>query len=150
MKKLVLLLLFIPLVSIGQNLAFIGEKSYPSSEMFVFDNKYDDLYLSFIKDNDRTMIYLVTNYIFDSNAKVNKQLTLYLDNGKVITSNSASGTDYVDKDCISIYPLTQSDISELSKNNLVRIRYIISEAYKDINRFATNTGYDIPKILNEF
>ena len=38
MKKLILLLLFIPLVSFGQDLAFIGEKSYPSTVEFGFDN----------------------------------------------------------------------------------------------------------------
>tara|TARA_Y100000813_G_C23925292_1_gene240877 strand:+ start:115 stop:576 length:462 start_codon:yes stop_codon:yes gene_type:complete len=153
MKKLTLLLLFIPLISFGQDyLVFVGDKSYTSSEGFTFDNRYDDVFVSFVKTDNGDAIYLQTNYIYDDNPKINKLLTLYLGNGDVLTSKSAMATDYVDKDCISIYPLTESDISALKVHDLIRIRFTISPSTPysdDINRFASSDK-DTSESLKDF
>ena len=61
MKKLILLLLFIPLVSFGQDLAFIGEKSYPSTVEFGFENPEAPLWVQFIKDNENINIVKLFN-----------------------------------------------------------------------------------------
>ena len=60
MKKTIILLLFIPLVSFGQDLAFIGEKSYPSTVEFGFDNSEALLFVQFIKDNENINIVMTT------------------------------------------------------------------------------------------
>ena len=152
MKKLILLL-FIPLASFSQDyLAFVGDKSYPSTESFTFDNRYDDVFVSFVKTDNGDGIYLQTNYIYDDNPKINKILTLYLGNGDVLTSKSAMVTDYVDKDCMSIYPLTKEDISALKEEKLIQVRFTISPSAsygQDINRFA-RTDEDTRESLKDF
>tara|TARA_B100001287_G_scaffold275516_1_gene283307 strand:+ start:1604 stop:2068 length:465 start_codon:yes stop_codon:yes gene_type:complete len=154
MKKLIILLLFIPLVSFSQDyLAFVGDKSYPSTQGFEFYNKYDEVFVSFVKTDEGSAIYIATNYIYGDIAKINKPLTLYLANGDVLISKSASATDYVDKDCISIYPLTADDISALKQHDLIRIRFTITETNtggdEDINRFASYED-DTSESLKDF
>ena len=153
MKKLLIILLFFPLISFSQDyLVFVGDKSYSSSQGFTFDNKYDDVLVSFIKTDNGAALYLQTLYIYDDNPKINKPLTLYLANGDVIISKSAMATDYVDNDCFSIYPLTADDISALKENDLVRIRFTISpnDSYEeDINRFASSDE-DTSESLKDF
>ena len=160
MKKLLFLLLFIPLISFGQDyLSFIGDKSYPSTEGFKFKNNASDVLLSFVKTEinrsspSGTAVYLSTFYLFDP-AKIKKQLTLFLDNGDVINSYNAIKTDYVDQNCIALYPLTESDVSALKEHNLIRIRYTITRTYstgdsEDINRFASNDE-NISEALKDF
>ena len=139
MKKLILIL-FIPLVSFSQDyLVFVKDKSYRSSEGFRFDNEYDDLIVSFVKTDNGDAIHINTLYIIGDTPVINKPLTLFLANGDVIISKSASVTDYVDRDCISIYPLTADDISALKQHDLVGIRFTITQTYasggeKDVNR----------------
>ena len=142
MKKLILLLL-IPLFSLGQDyLVFLGDKSYQSSVGFIFDNQYDDVNLSFVKTEQGTAVYLNTFYLYDENAKIRKQLSLFLDNGDVIKSERAYKTDYVDKHCISLYLITENDVSKLKQHNLIRIRYTISDSYEgEINRSARNDEF---------
>ena len=157
MKKLLFLLVFIPLVSFSQDyLAFVGDKSYRSSEGFTFDNKYDDVLISFVKTDEGNAIYLKTNYIYSDNPKITKKLTLYLANGGVIISESASVTDYADKDCISLYPLKESDISALKEHDLVRVRFTITDPNMqmmggegDINRYASSDE-DTSEALKDF
>ena len=155
MKKLLFLLLFIPLMSFGQDyLAFVGDKSYPSSEGVKFKNPKDDVLVSFVKTDKGTAVYLSTFFLFDP-AKIHKQLSLFLGNGDVITSKSAMRTDYVDQNCIALYPLTESDVSALKEHNLIRIRYTITRTYatgdsKDINRFASTTETSLSESLKDF
>ncbi len=153
MKNLFLLLLLIPLISFSQDyLVFVGDKSYTSSYGLTFDNIYDDVFVSFVKTDNGDAIYLETNYIYDDNPKIIKPLTLYLSNGDVLISKSAMVTDYVDKNCISIYPLTESDISALKVYDLIRIRFTISpsSSYRDdINRFASSDE-DTSESLKDF
>ncbi len=153
MKKLLFLLVFIPLVSFSQDyLAFVGDKSYPSSEGFKFKNNKDDVLLSFVKTDNGTAVYLSTYFLFDP-ATIRKQLSLFLANGDVINSKSAMKTDYVDQNCVALYPLTESDVSALKEHNLIRIRYTITRTKitgnVDINRFASSDE-DTSEALKDF
>ena len=40
----------LPALGFSQNLVFIGENSYPSSKVLVFENRYGDVEISFIRD----------------------------------------------------------------------------------------------------
>ena len=54
----------LPALGFSQNLVFIGENSYPSSKVLVFENRYGDVEISFIRDEDNIKVYLLTNFIF--------------------------------------------------------------------------------------
>ena len=151
MKKL-LFLFMLPALAISQNLVFTGENSYPSSEVLVFENKYDDVEISFIRDGDNIKVYLLTNYIYYYKApRVRDKLILYLNDGNVITSNKPDITDYVDKNCVSIYPLTNDDISKLTKSDINSIRYTIvtSSTYENEARTAKNTKLGTYEIIKD-
>ena len=51
MKKL-LFLFILPSLVFSQNFVFIGENSYPSTDIYKFENEEDPVYVSFIKGND--------------------------------------------------------------------------------------------------
>ena len=154
MKKLLIILLFIPLISFSQDyLIFVGDKSYSSSKPVKFENKDNDVYVSFVKTDNGDAMYIDTRFIFDP-AKIHKQLTLFLGNGDVLTSKKASKTDYVDESCMAIYPLTTADISALKEHQLIQVRFTITRTYvtgesKDINRFA-RTDEDTREYLKDF
>ena len=151
MKKLIFLLL-LPALVFSQNLVFIGENSYPSSKVLVFENKYDDVEISFIRDEDNIKVYLLTNYIYGyKKPSVSDKLILYLNDGNVITSNKPDITDYVDKNCVSIYPLTNDDISKLTKSDINTIRYTIvtSSTYENEARTAKNTKLGTYEIIKD-
>ena len=153
MKKLLILLL-LPLFSFSQDyLVFVGDKSYSSSQTIEFENSNDDVYISFVKTDNGDALYIQTYYIFDP-ASIHKQLALYLGNGDVLTSKKASKTDYVDTNCIAIYPLTKEDISALKEHRLIQVRFTITQTYatgeeKDVNRFAS-TDEDTREYLKGF
>ena len=57
MKKLLFLFL-LPALGFTQNFVFIGENSYPSTDIYKFENEEDPVYVSFIKGNDGILISL--------------------------------------------------------------------------------------------
>jgi len=139
MKKLILLL-FIPFISFSQNLTFIGENSYPSTIEFEFENKERDLFITFLKDNENTLIMLKTKNVLDyKEPTIDGKMIIYLDSGKVISSIAPSYKDYVDEFCISIYPIAKSDITDIILGEINSIRYAIVDKYEKIkNRVASN------------
>jgi len=150
MKKLLFLLFFIPLVSFGQNLFFIGDNSYPSTDFFRLEKGENsvlvsELYINFVKDNEKK--YIVVSVKFYSQTSITDKLFIYLTNGTVLTSNSAFSSDYVDGNLISMYQLTDNDISEIINSNIHSIRYKIDLSYGDENRTATYNGNEMPKKL---
>ena len=153
MKKLLILLLFIPLISFSQNLTFIGENSYFSTEEFDFDNNETALFVTFLKDNDKTMIMLKTlDVLAYKNPSINGKMIIYLEDGNVLSASKPTYRDYVDKFCISIYPLTKSDVDAIINSNINSIRYALDDDYDDIrNRVATNIAdYPINNTLESF
>ena len=83
---------------------------------------------------------------------IDGKMIIYLDNGKVISSSTPNYKDYVDYFCISIYPLTKSDIDDIINSNINSIRYAIVDKYEKItNRVASNKANSpINKSLKEF
>ena len=49
---------------------------------------------------------------------------------------------YVNKHCISLYLITDNDVSKLKQHNLIRIRYTISDSFEgEVNRSARNDEF---------
>ena len=140
MKKFILLLLLIPFISFSQNLTFIGENSYPSTIEFEFENREEDLFITFLKDNENILIMLKTEDALDFlKPTIDGKMIMYLNNGTVISSSAPSYKDYVNEFCISIYPIAESDINDLLFSEINSIRYAIVDKYEKIkNRVASN------------
>ena len=77
-------------------------------------------------------------------------MIIYLDNGKVLTSIEPIYLDYVDKFCISIYPLGESDIKAIINSNVNSVRYSIKTKNNIKNRIGSNSeNYNIGNSLKE-
>ena len=139
MKKLFLLLLLTPVFCLSQNFVFFGDNSYPSSDTITLNSQEK---ISFIKFGDSISIYFQASYILAyEEPQISRKFNIYLDDGSVITSIKADLYDYVNKDCISIYPLTDDDVSKLTMSNVNSIRYSIDKRNGYEQRIAKNTHY---------
>ena len=112
----------------GQNFAFIGENSYPSTEKFTLQSNSDkedigDLNLVFAKDGTTSLIVVsskLTNVV-----KIAEKLIIYLDDGTVISCTDRGINDNVDDIAISAYHLTTAELSKMKNSNINTIRYEI-------------------------
>ena len=126
MKKLILLLLFIPLVSFGQDFFYLGDKSYESSSEYSMKSNSpigrDDVKIRFVKDeNNNKFIVVSKKYLIES--YITDKLNIYLKNGNVITVNDAYKYDYFDSTMVSIYKLNEDDISKMLNAYINSIRF---------------------------
>ena len=124
----------------GQNLFFIGEKSFISTEGFNLKSNSDesfinDLEIKFVKDEANRMIALSTK---TEGVSFAGKLIIYLDNGMVITSSRESIFDYVDKLALAIFYLTDEDFSKLKSQNINTIKYSLKNKYGSDGAFGGN------------
>ena len=152
MKKLLLLLLFIPLISFSQYTTFIGDRSFTSSESLEFENSKENLYVSFIEDNGAIKMILQTEDRADyKNPTINSKVNIYLKSGVVVNLNKVTYRDYVDEICLAIYPLSETDIQQITNSDIFSIRYTLDDSFNDVrNRTASNNGYEVGTILKDF
>jgi hypothetical protein len=137
MKKLLFLLFFIPLVSFGQGTIFIGESSYIGTEPVSFEAKSGgDLTVSLAKDDNNK--YIVVSIYSRFFANITDKLIIYLDNGKVLISENIHYKDYYDSEALSMYLLTDEDISEIINSNIFSIRYRVTDKYGDYEDSTAN------------
>ena len=66
----------LPALAFSQNLVFIVENSYPSSKVLVFENKYDDVEISFIRDENTIRYTIVTSSAYENEARTAKNTKL--------------------------------------------------------------------------
>jgi len=134
MKKLILLLLFIPLVSFGQSDYYasdnysrilLGDKSYEmsSSKKSVPGGST----LSFIKNKDDIFILIIHN---DNDANysslINGTLYLGLENGEVISFEKPFYTDYVNnRNFRASYILTKKEIDIFKRHDIIALDYSV-------------------------
>lgn len=112
----------------GQNFAFIGENSYPSTDTFTLQSNSDEedignLNLVFAKDG-ATPLIIVSSKLTD-HVKIAEKLIIYLDDGTVISCADRGINDNVDDVAISAYQLSSSDLSKMKNSNLKTIRFEI-------------------------
>ncbi|MEO1187178.1 MAG: hypothetical protein AAFX46_22020 [Cyanobacteria bacterium J06636_27] len=165
MKK-VLLLLFIAMTyalkTNGQNLVFLGEKSYPSTEKFILQSNSDsdysnDLNLVFAKDGEKILIVVSSKLV--SSVRISGKLIIYLDDGTVISCIDRGNKDNVDDIASTAYYLTNEELSKMKNSNINTIRYTIkcaeclSNPLYEGNYSASNKGSiktDYPTIISEY
>ena len=123
MKKLILLLLFIPLISFGQELFFIGESSYQSTQKYVLKSDVfgEDLTILFAKNNDSKYIVVQTDRLLE--LKFGDKLLIYLNNGDIISLTSPYKTDYVNRTTTGMYLLSDENVNKLKEININSIAY---------------------------
>jgi hypothetical protein len=112
--KRILILLFIvmtfTLETNGQNLFFIGENSYPSTETFTLQSNSDrnyinDLNLIFAKDGAKGLLVVSSKLV--STVRISGKLVIYLEDGTAITCFDRGIKDNVDDIASSAYHLFQ-------------------------------------------
>ena len=152
MKRLIFILLFIPLISFSQYTTFIGDESFPSTETLELENKQKDLFVSFIEDDGTIKMLMQTEHIYDyEKPSFNSKINIYLKSGDVITLNRVTYRDYVDEMCYAIYPLSETDIQQITNSDIFSIRYTIDLHNDNLsNRIASNNGYEVGTILKDF
>ncbi|TPV35379.1 hypothetical protein FJ651_00205 [Paucihalobacter ruber] len=146
----------------GQNLVFIGENSFPSTETFTLqsnsDNDYiNDLNIVFAKDGEKRLLVVSSKLV--STVRISGKLIIYLNDGTVITCIDKGINDNVDDIATSAYYLTNEELVKLKESNINTIRYQIKCAeclsnriyegnYSASNKESSKT--DFTKIVAEF
>ena len=165
MRKVVLILALIVVCMSGvngQNFAFIGENSYPSTQRFELESNSDNedilnLNLVFAKDSISPLI-IVSSKLTDV-VKIANKLIIYLDDGIVISCADRGINDNVDDVAIAAYRLTTSEVAKMKQSNINTIRYEIvcpicgrfnswSGVYSASNKGSVKT--DFSKVVEDF
>ncbi|MBZ9730555.1 hypothetical protein LB467_12745 [Salegentibacter sp. JZCK2] len=142
----------------GQNLFFIGEKSFPCTQDYVLKPNSDkffinELNIKFAKDKENKILALSTK---TENVGFSGKLIIYLDNGDVITTSREKIFDYVDKIALAIYYLTNDDLKKLKNSNINTVKYTLKDEYGDDGAFGGNfsasnkSKVDFSEIISEF
>ncbi|WP_298894575.1 hypothetical protein [uncultured Psychroserpens sp.] len=152
---LTVFLLFTTINLSGQDLFFIGEKSYPCTETIVLiSNKEDsdDLKILFAKDDSSKYVAVFTKPKLNSD--FTGKLIIYLDDGTVIACENLIESDFVDDIAKAVFVLNEKDLSKLKKSNINTVRFTLRVLdLKDVNHSASNKNShktDFMKIINEF
>lgn len=159
MKRILIIViatLFITLSAKGQNLFFVGEQSYPSTETYTLQSNSfsaSDLNVLFAKEG-KTALFAVSTLTLHE-LLISGKLIIYLDDGTVITLND-KGTDYVDKISKAVYYLTDEELNKMKNSNINTVRYTLEgEDGRDVGGdfSASNKGdskIDFPVLVSEF
>jgi hypothetical protein len=159
MKKGILIcLIFLSLKIYGQELFFIGEKSFPCTKGYILKSNSDayyinDLEVKFVKDNGNMMIALSTK---TTDVGFSGKLIIYLEDGVVISSSKEALFDYVDKVALAVYYLTNEDLIKLKESNINTIKYSLKNKDGREGPFggsfssSNKSKIDFPKIISNF
>ena len=159
MKKILFIAfatLFITIPAKGQNLLFIGDQSYPSSETYTLQSYYtSDLNVLFAKDKD-TPLFVVSMYS-GSGIEINGSLIIYLNDGTVLKLKQKEN-DFVDNTSKAVYNMTDDELNQIKSSNINTVRYTLEhkeiDSHSDSGNFtASNNGdsiIDFPEIVSEF
>ena len=146
----------------GQNLFFIGENSYPSTETFTLQSNSDrnyinDLNLIFAKDGAKGLLVVSSKLV--STVRISGKLVIYLEDGTAITCFDRGIKDNVDGIASSAYHLTNIELTKMKKSNINTILYIIKctecleNPLYEGNYSASNNGSlktDFIAVITEF
>ena len=160
MKKAILILVIVTIFSgasaIGQNLFFIKESSYLSTEpMNLKANSEDGRNLDvFIAKNQNLNLFVITQES-PAGGMFEGVLIIYLEDGSVITLKDDNNfSDYVDEKATSAYKLSDSDMNKLMESNIHTVRFSISGnrgwAFDDGDWSVSNNGIPTKTIISEF
>ena len=165
MKRILILVILAITFTIdtnGQNLVFIGENSFPSTETFTLPSNSDsdfinDLNLVFAKDGEKGLFVVSSKLV--STVRISGKLIIYLNDGTVITCIDKGINDNVDDIATSAYNLTNEELEKMKKSNINTVRYEIKCAecltnpIYEGNYSASNKGsseIDFTTVISEF
>ncbi len=155
------LLILIVLMSVsftanGQNLFFIGDKSYPSTEIYSLEansNNVNDLNVAFVKDANSEFVGVRTKI---PNDQFHGRLIIYLDDGTVISLEDQEIRDYVDGIASAVYLLQNDDLIKMKNSNINTIRYSLLDeggfesAWSGNFSSSNKSNIDFSAIVAEF
>tara|TARA_B100001250_G_C19558586_1_gene682303 strand:+ start:148 stop:603 length:456 start_codon:yes stop_codon:yes gene_type:complete len=149
MKKLILLLLFIPLVSFGQQYILMADKSFESTELLEVGVSYDshDLNICFAKDEKHKYIVVNVKPSLDD-YRIAGKLKLLLNNGKVIILASMPHRDFVNDRARAMFTLSDKEFNNLKENNITEFRYSLRFMAFEMEDFSVENNIDIPKLIS--
>ena len=154
-KHLIILLAltFIPIAANGQHLFFIGEKSYPSTEIYTLSansESENDLNIAFAKDSNSA--YVAVRLEIGYGNQFRGKLIIYLDDGNVVSLDDQVVSDYVDGIALAVYALPVEDLSKLELGNINTVRYEMRGAIAGSGNFSSSnrSGINFPEIVSEF
>lgn len=151
MKKIVLILLLLYSFAIkvkSQNYFYLNDKKYESTENLPFgryktglrtesiSGRYESIIIA--KKNDGSGIIAISAKVSFNDQRIKGKLTIFLENGDLITCVDRRLYDHVDGYAITTYYLTINDIKTLKKYNIKTIRYNIQCLKPD--DFSTDDG----------
>lgn len=165
MKRILILVILAITFTIdtnGQNLVFIGENSFPSTETFTLPSNSDsdfinDLNLVFAKDGEKGLLVVSSKLV--STVRISGKLIIYLNDGTVITCIDKGINDNVDDIATSVYYLTNEELAKMKKSNINTVRYEIkcaeclSNPIYEGNYSASNKGSsetDFTTVISDF
>lgn len=160
MKRILLIAFatfFITLSAKGQNLLFIGDQSYPSTDIYTLQSNTafaNDLDIVFGKNNSTALI--AVSRFSTNGAEIKDKLIVYLNDGSVIKLKQ-EGNDFVDNTSKAVYHLTESELNLIKNSNINTIRYTIDHPSapgdNEESYTASNNGdskIDFPSVVSKF
>jgi hypothetical protein len=154
MKKTLVILLgtcFIMLTAKGQNLFFIGEKSFPCTAAITLESNSEngkDLTVLFAKEGETGILVVrVESFLI---VEFGQKIIIYLEDGSVITSSERGASEFVDDHVKAIYYLKNDQLNKMKNSDIHTIRYTL--IFQNINRnwSASNNGISTKTIANNF
>ncbi|MFC0263380.1 hypothetical protein [Fontibacter flavus] len=114
----------------SQNLFFIGEKSYPSSENFNLVSQTEgQLYIEkkvngfFAKDGEDG--FLILSPENESQMMIKGKIIIYLEDGTIINCLDRGIYDRVNQKSTTVYRLNNLELQKLKKSDIHSIRYTL-------------------------
>ena len=149
MKKLILFLLFIPLVSFGQEYILMADKSFESTEFVELGVSYEsqDLNICFAKDDKHKYIVLSVKPSLDD-YRIAGKLKLLLNNGEVIILANLSHRDFVNDRARAMFTISDKEFAKLKEKNIAEFRYSLRFMAFDLEDFSVKNNIDIPKLIS--
>ncbi len=155
MKKILTILfvtLFSTLMAKGQDLFFIGENSFTSTNIITLQSNSEDvanLDLIFAKDGKVGFVGVSTNTAYTNETFVDK-LIIYLEDGSVVTCADLVESENVDRSAKAVFYLTNEDLNKMKKSDIHTVRYTLNFMLAETLYSASNKGNKTSTIVTEF
>ena len=110
----------------GQNLVFLGDRSFPSSETYTLKSNtqgrgFGDLRIVFAREGNKGLLFLSSKIVPD--VIIANDIIIYLNDGTVIVSEDKGMNDSVDGVATTAYYLSDEDIGKMKSSDIHTIRY---------------------------
>jgi hypothetical protein len=138
------------MIAKGQNLFFIGEKSYPcTNEITLKSNSNGGYDLNvFLAKDGKAGLFAVSTKSLIGEAFTGK-IIIYLKDGNVLTCNNSEASENVDDRAIALYKLSNDQLNILKTSNIHTVKYTMTWLSEQ-NYSASNKGIETNALISEF